>query len=219
MKYIIILISTLIISGCTHIPQIETPIQDNTFQAKKQLYVFWDSLTAGYRLPLEESYPMVIEKELQKKWQNIRVINGGESWDTSAGLKERINRISVDAKSWDIALIVIGGNDGLQGLPTNQLAQNLKEIVTLLKAKGLITIIGGMQIPTNLGESYRSDFENIYPSIAQSTQSYLIPFILTGVAGISEFNLPDGIHPNTTGQRIIAQTVIEFLNTNTLLQR
>ena len=68
-----------------------------------------------------------------------------------------------------------------------------------------------MQIPTNLGESYRTEFSSLYPTIAQETNSILIPFILSWVAGIPELNLADGIHPNTTGQAIIAQTVSQTL--------
>lgn len=78
-------------------------------------------------------------------------------------------------------------------------------------------VIGGMQIPTNLGEKYRSDFAAVYPSVARETQSQIIPFILSGVAGNPSLNLPDGIHPNETGQIIVADTVLDFLLQNNVL--
>jgi acyl-CoA thioesterase-1 len=68
-----------------------------------------------------------------------------------------------------------------------------------------------MQIPTNLGEDYRTAFAQVYPDVARETNSTLIPFILSGVAGIPELNLRDGIHPNTSGQAIIAKTVFDTL--------
>lgn len=175
----------------------------------KTIYVLGDSLTAGYQLPLEQSYPSVLEQLLQSLWYPIRVINGGESGDTSAGLKDRIDRITADAQSGDIALIVIGGNDGLQWLSTEALSDNITTIVLWLQSRGIQTIIGGMQIPTNLGESYRSSFAAVYPAVANATDSLLIPFILSWVAGLPELNLSDGIHPNATGQTIIAQTVTQ----------
>jgi acyl-CoA thioesterase-1 len=72
-----------------------------------------------------------------------------------------------------------------------------------------------MQIPTNLGDEYRTAFAEVYPRVAEETESVLIPFILSGVAGISELNLPDGIHPNTTGQAIIAQTGVDTILSQT----
>ena len=75
-----------------------------------------------------------------------------------------------------------------------------------------------MQIPTNLGESYRLAFSSLYPVLAQETDSLLIPFILTGVAGIPELNLSDGIHPNATGQTVVAQTVLDSLVASSLLK-
>lgn len=110
------------------------------------------------------------------------MINGGESGDTSAGLKARLDRVTAQAQSGDIALIVIGGNDGLQGLSTEKLKDNIRDIIQTLQQRNITTIIGGMQIPTNLGESYRSAFAELYPDLAQETDSLLIPFILSGVA-------------------------------------
>lgn len=68
-----------------------------------------------------------------------------------------------------------------------------------------------MQIPTNLGETYRTSFASVYPAVASETNSILIPFILSGVAGVPELNLRDGIHPNKTGQAIVAKTVFEVV--------
>lgn len=181
------------------------------------IYILGDSLTAGYQLPLEQSYPSILERLLQWWWYPIRVINGGESWDTSAWLKDRIDWITADAKTGDIALIVIGGNDGLQWLSTEELFNNIKSITNWLQLRGIQTIIGGMQIPTNLGVDYRASFAAVYPRIAQETNSHLIPFILSGVAGVPELNLPDRIHPNSTGQQIIAQTIIDFLTQQNIL--
>ncbi len=204
----------LVISWCTSPSweqQTDTPVV-NTTQEKtiqKRIFVLWDSLTAGFQLAYEDSYPAQLETKLRSAGYNISVINGGESWDTSEWLKSRIDRITADAQSGDIALIVIGGNDGLRGLPVADLENNISDIILALQARGITTIIGGMQIPTNLGESYRTAFAEIYPRIAEQTDSLLIPFILSGVAGIPELNLRDGIHPNATGQAIIADMVFE----------
>lgn len=218
-KYLIsLLIGIGMLSWCTLQQQEEKtlPVEDQWYYQK--IFVLWDSLSAGYKLAYEDSYPAQLEKKLQDLWYKIKVINGGESGDTSAGLKSRLDRVTAQAVSGDIALIVIGGNDGLQWLSTDLLKQNIRDIIQTLQSRNISTIIWWMQIPTNLGESYRSAFSSLYPVLAQETDSLLIPFILSGVAGIPELNLADRIHPNATGQNIVAQTVFDTLLNSSLLQ-
>ncbi len=213
----------LVLSWCSInkqvVPEINqaTGVVAPTYQ--RTLYVFGDSLSAGYRLPIEQSYPMVVEQMLRERGYTIRVINAGESWDTSAGLRERLDRVIADAVTGDLALVVIGWNDGLQWLSTVQLEDNLMSIIQTLQDRGLSVIVGGMQLPTNLWTSYRSDFAAVYPRVASGSNSELIPFILTGVGWVPELNLSDGIHPNASGQVIVAQTVVEFLMDNEILSQ
>lgn len=203
------------LAGCSTQTQ-DTPVLTPTEQrddsvSTQRLFVLGDSLTAGYQLAYEDSYPAQVETMLQDAGYDILVINGGESGDTSEWLQTRIDRITANAQPGDIALIVIGGNDGLRGLSIQEMEQNILDIITQLQEREIVTIIGWMQIPTNLGKAYRTAFAEVYPRVAEETESVLIPFILSGVAGIPELNLPDGIHPNTTGQTIIAQTVVETI--------
>ncbi|MEF2176058.1 MAG: arylesterase [Candidatus Absconditabacteria bacterium] len=217
MKKSLLIVSLLLvffIAGCKNSSNPSPTTKQQIQEPTQQFFVLGDSLTAGYRLAFEDSYPAQLEQKLQAAGYEIKVINSGESGDTSAGLKDRLNRVTAEAKTGDIALIVIGGNDGLQGLPIPDLQQNITNIVTTLQSLGLKVIIGGMQLPTNLGESYRNQFANVYPTIANQTNSILIPFILTGVAGVPELNLPDGIHPNPAGQSIIAQTIFDTFIAN-----
>jgi hypothetical protein len=121
--WLLLLFATLFFSGCAKKNQESKPIVStwNALSGYHTLFVLWDSLSAWYQLPLEKSYPMLVEKKLLALWYRIKVINGWESGDTSAGLKERIARITADAHTGDIALVVIGGNDGLQWLDTDAL--------------------------------------------------------------------------------------------------
>lgn len=213
----------LTLTGCTFTKQVKPEVSQTTGVVapsyQRTLYVFGDSLSAGYRLPIEQSYPMVVEQMLRERGYNIRVINAGESWDTSAGLRERLEWVIADAVTGDLALVVIGWNDGLQWLSTVQLEDNLTSIIQTLQDRGLSVIVGGMQLPTNLWTSYRSDFAAVYPRVASGTDSSLIPFILTGVGWVPELNLSDGIHPNASGQVIVAQTVVDFLMNNEILAK
>lgn len=217
MKYIFVFVLLLLV-GCGQElqPQVQLslPHQDSVAQT---LYVLGDSLSAWYQLPLEQSYPMILQAKLKNLGYHIRVVNAGKSGDTSAGLKERLDRVIADAESGDIALVVIGANDGLQGLAVEQLEQNILDITKVLQSRYIKTIIGGLQIPTNLGLDYRTAFADVYPRVAQETESVLLPFLLSGVAGIPNLNLPDGIHPNASGHMIIADWVLSMLISNVKL--
>jgi len=213
-KISIVLFVWFFVSWCTSSPkeQTDTPVRVVEQKAIQQrIFILWDSLSAWYQLAYEDSYPAQLEQLLQDQWYAIKVINGGESGDTSEWLVSRVDRITADAQSGDIALIVIGWNDGLQWLSTEALKNNITEIISSLQSRGMKIILWWMQIPTNLGESYRSSFAAVYPTVANNTNSTLIPFILSWVAGIPELNLRDGIHPNTTGQAIVAKTVFNVV--------
>jgi len=192
-------------------PDVTEPELSQTIVVIPTIYMLGDSLTAGYQLPLDESYPMVVEDLLTQQWYQLKVINAGESWDTSSGLLQRLARVSADAVSWDIAIVAIGANDGLRWWSTDVLYDNILAIITDLQSRGITTIVAGMQIPTNLWNTYRSDFTDVYPRVAQATDSPLLPFLLEWVGGVRSLNLPDGIHPNTEWQKIVANTVAEFL--------
>ncbi len=207
--FILALLPWLSACDVTKKSQEHTPLSELEQPVEQSIFVLWDSLSAWYQVPYEQAYPAQLEQKLKTLWYHIRVVNGWESGDTSSWLKTRIAWITADAQSGDIALIVIGWNDGLQWLSTDELAKNIKEVVQILQTRWLITIIWWMQIPTNLGETYRSSFAALYPAVASETNSVLIPFILSWVAGIPELNLRDGIHPNTTGQAIVAKTVLD----------
>lgn len=213
---------TILLAGCTHKQpqQVEPELSQAVAiipRYDQTIYVLWDSISAGYQLPIEQSYPKVLERMLMDAWYRIRVINAGESGDTSDGLIDRLDWIMSDSMSGDLAIVVIGGNDGLRWLSTVALQDNLTQIIATIQARGVRTIVWGMQIPTNLWPEYTTAFAQVYPDVADATNSELIPFVLTGVGGIPELNLPDGIHPNTTWQIMVAQTVYDFLVDNELI--
>ena len=65
----------------------------------------------------------------------------------------------------------------------------------------------GIEAPPNLGDTYTTAFRAVFPALSEKNRVLLIPFLLEGVGGVPELNLPDRIHPNAAGHRIIAETV------------
>jgi acyl-CoA thioesterase I len=170
-----------------------------------------DSLTEGYQLSKEEAYPALIEKQLSKTHKGIKVINGGVSGATSASGLKRMDWY-LKAKP-EIMVLCLGGNDGLRGTKPDVTEKNLSAVIEKAQARDITVILAGMKMPTNMGEPYRTQFENIYPKLAKKYNIKLIPFILEGVGGVPSLNLPDGIHPNPKGHEVMAKTVLKVLET------
>ena len=181
-----------------------------TFSASAQTILFLgDSLTEGYQLAKEEAYPALVEKELKKTKPSVKVINGGVSGATSASGPKRLAWY-LKAKP-DIIVLALGANDGLRGTKINETEKNLSLVIEKSQTAGIKVILAGMKMPTNYGEPYRSEFESLFPKLAKKYSIKLIPFMLEGVATKSDLNLPDGIHPNAKGHKIMAKTMLKHL--------
>lgn len=168
-----------------------------------------DSLTEGYQLSKEEAYPALIEKELKKTRKDIKVINGGVSGATTASGMKRLDWY-LKAKP-DIMVLALGANDGLRGMKLSETEKNLAAVIEKAQARNIEVILAGMKMPTNMGEPYRSNFENVFTKLSKKYSVKLIPFLLEGVGGVPKYNLPDGIHPNPQGHEIMAKTVLKVL--------
>ena len=151
-----------------------------------------DSLTAGLGLDVPESFPALIQKRLDAGGYDYEVVNAGVSGDTSAGGARRLDWAMSEGDP-KILIIALGGNDGLRGLPPQQLEQNLSTIIERGKQRGLRIILAGMEAPPNFGADYTGRFRAVYTTFAERHGVPLIPFLLEGVAGNAALNQPDGI--------------------------
>ena len=165
-----------------------------------------DSLTAGYGLPQDQSFPAQVQAALAARGQTVRVINAGVSGDTaSAGLQRLDWAIPDDA---DAVIVELGANDALQGLPPDGTKTALAEIIEKIQAKGLPVLLAGMEAPRNMGKAYVESFGAIYPDLAKQYGVILHPFFLEGAALNDELMLSDGIHPNGKGVAVIVETMM-----------
>jgi acyl-CoA thioesterase I len=185
------------------------------FQASsspKVILFFGDSLTAGYGLSPEEAFPALVEKEFNKHGKSAKVVNAGLSGETSAGGLSRIDWIL--RQPIDVFVLELGANDGLRGLPLDQTQKNLQAIIDKVRVKfpKVKIVIAGMMVPPNMGRDYTERFEKIFPELAKKNNVVLIPFLLEDVAGKDHLNLPDGIHPNPAGHKIVADNVYKVLD-------
>jgi acyl-CoA thioesterase I len=170
-----------------------------------------DSITAGYGLELAQAYPALLQEKVDAKGWRFKVVNAGQSGDTSAGGLNRMDWLLRNRV--DVLVLELGANDGLRGLPVETTRKNLQAIIDRTKAKypQAKIVIAGMKVPPNMGRDYGEKVEAIYPALAKKNNAPLIPFILEGVGGVRELNLPDGIHPTAKGHQIVAANVWKVL--------
>ena len=161
-----------------------------------------DSITAGLGLPQEEAYPALLQKRLKQHGYPLEVVNAGVSGDTSAdGLRRVDLALEGDVQ---VLILALGGNDGLRGLPPEQMKQNLQRIITRARQRGISVLLAGMEAPTNYGERYTSEFRKVFRDLATGNHVSFVPFLLQGVAGVADLNQADGIHPTARGAERVA---------------
>ena len=165
-----------------------------------------DSLTAGYRLPLEEAFPAQLQAALKRKYGDIEVLNGGLSGDTTAGGLSRLEWALADKP--DAVIIELGANDALRGLPTETTHANLDAILERLVQDDTPVLLTGMLAPPNMGPNYANAFNAIFPNLAEKYQTVFYPFFLDGVAANPDLNMADGMHPTAEGVAIIVDNIL-----------
>jgi acyl-CoA thioesterase-1 len=166
-----------------------------------------DSITAGYGLELSQAYPALIQQRINEEGWNFKVINAGQSGDTSAGGLARMDWLLKNKV--DVLVLELGGNDGLRGLPVEVIRKNLQAIIDRARERypQIRIVVAGMKIPPNMGGQYSREFDAMFAALAKKNKAALIPFILEGVGGVRQMNLPDGIHPTASGHEIVAENV------------
>jgi acyl-CoA thioesterase-1 len=171
--------------------------------------VLGDSLTAGLGLAPDQAYPVLLQQRVDAAELGYEVVNAGVSGDTSAGALRRLDwSLEGDVR---VLIVALGGNDGLRGLPVEQLRRNLSDIIKRAQTQRIVVILAGMEAPPNFGRAYTDQFREVYPSLAKEYGIARIPFLLQGVAGIEPLNQPDGLHPTAAGARIVADNVWDVL--------
>src|SRR4051812_44394663 len=205
-----LLFVVLLMSACSNNKkQSDISVQDSMKEKKtsvrgslKNIVFFGNSLTAGYGVEESEAFPALIQEKVDSLKLPYKVINAGVSGETSAGGNGRISWIL--KQPLDVFVLELGANDGLRGVPVKETKKNLQSIIDKVKAKypQAKLVLTGMMVPPNMGQDYANEFRDVFPELAKKNNMAFVPFLLEGVGGIRELNLPDGLHPTAEGQKI-----------------
>ena len=177
----------------------------------RTILMLGDSLTDGYGLSRSQAYPAVIAQKLRAGGYKFDVINVGVSGDTTAGGLRRIPKYLT--RKIDILVLALGINDAFRGVPVEQIRANLQAIIDRTRARNpnVAIVLAGMQLPLYGADSYVRTFGEMFKELAEKNHAALIPYLLAGVGGDPSLNLPDRVHPNAAGQRILAENVWQVL--------
>ena len=178
--------------------------------SRPKIVAFGDSLTAGFGLTERESYPYLLQEQLNADGHNYEVINAGVSGDTSMGGLERIDWV-LEQDGVEILILELGANDLLRGAPVSKMKSNLDQIIRKAKAKNVKVLLCGMIAPPTMGAEYQREYSYTFPQLANEHKIPYLPFLLEGVAMKKELNQADGIHPNAEGTKLMTQNIYKEL--------
>jgi len=214
---IIIFIAAAFMSACGGASAVDGP-EDGRAAAKPpvirddrpKIVAFGDSLTAGFGLSEQESYPYILQKRLEADGFDYEVVNAGVSGDTTLGGLERIDWV-LEEKNVEILILELGANDLMRNVPVEKMKSNLDKILTKASEKNVKVLFCGMLAPASVGPEYQREFVNAFADLADKHEVTFLPFLLENVALEKDLNQADGIHPNARGTVIMTENIYKEL--------
>lgn len=180
-------------------------------QANSQtLLILGDSLSAGYNMPIEQSWPSLLPLQLEKLGKITEVVNGSISGDTTGNGLDRLPTL-LEQHQPNYVLIELGANDGLRGFPPQKINANLEMMFTQIKMANAHPLLMQIQVPPNYGKRYSQAFGSLYPKLSEKHDIPLLPFFLEEVIVKPEWIMKDGLHPKLEAQPWIAEFMAKEL--------
>lgn len=176
----------------------------------KTILALGDSLTEGFGIPAEASFPSVLQSLLRQRGHNVSVINQGLSGDTAWGGLKRLERYLANKPRPDAVIVELGANDALQFLDPWDVEATMDTLMLRLTELEIPVLLAGMRVLMPVENDYRNAFEGIYTKLVERYEPVYYPFFLEGVFGVPELNLEDGIHPNREGTAQVAANVLPY---------
>ena len=173
------------------------------------LVCYGDSITAGYGLQTDQSFPDALQRDLDARGYRYRVSNQGTSGATTKDAVADLRSILLPHP--EVVIVEFGGNDGLRGLPPDQTRRNLDQVLTTLENAHIKILLAGITLPPNYGADYIQQFEQIFRSLAEKHHVAFVPMIYKDLVHVPGTIQADGIHPTAKGSEIIARTLLPAL--------
>jgi len=172
----------------------------------KAVLVLGDSLSAAHNIATEQGWVHLLEVRLGKMVPPWAVVNASISGETSLSGRNRLPALLATYRP-GVVVIELGANDGLRGLPLNQLRDNLTAMISAAQATHAKVLLLGIELPVNYGPQYRDGLRAVYADLAKQKHVALLPFLLDGVALDPALMQADGLHPTAAGEPKVLENV------------
>lgn len=180
--------------------------------AERPVLVLGDSLSAAYRIEAESGWVTLLAQRLKIASPSHDVINASISGETTAGGLERLPALLAQHKP-ALVVVELGANDGLRGLPLEQIRANLARILSACRDAGTKVVLLGIELPVNYGPQYRTGLREMYRDAARDFNVPLVPFLLEGIADDPKLMQDDGLHPLAAAEPRVLDNVWPALQT------
>jgi len=177
-----------------------------TSQAAPVILIVGDSLSAGFGISQEQSWPALLGKRLAKEGFPHTVVNLSISGETTSGGHARLAP-ALKQYQPEIVIIALGANDGLRGLALEQMRGNLAAMIRQSQQAHAQVLLLGMRLPPNYGADYAQKFQEVYRKLARQYKVGLLPFMLEGFADQRSAFQNDGLHPTAAAQTKLLDNV------------
>jgi len=159
------------------------------------ILIVGDSLSAAHNIATGQSWPVLLQQQLDKSATGQTIINASISGETSAGGLERLPAL-LNKYHPSILILELGGNDGLRGYKFSQMKKNLGAMIEQALRRKIRVLLIGVRMPPNLGPVYNRRFQAIFSQLSKQYPIHYLPRFLNGIAASkAEYMQPDGIHP------------------------
>lgn len=193
-----------LLNGLKIILLLSALLSTTVLAAPANILILGDSLSAGYGIEVNDSWPSLLQQKLDHR--NFNIVNASISGETTQGGRLRLIKLLMQHKP-AIVIVELGANDGLRGDSTAEMENNLSDILLQIKQIRAKTLLIGMKLPPNYGKPYITQFQNVFPRLAAKHHVSLLPFLLEGV---TQFQA-DNLHPDASAQPRIMSNVLQAL--------
>lgn len=173
---------------------------------ERTLLILGDSLSTAYNIDAGSGWVSLLERRLATQGYSYRIVNASISGDTSRGAATRLGAVLAETRP-DLAIVELGGNDGLRGVALEELRRNLELIIRRLTDAGSSVLLVSVKLPPNYGATYTAGFEKIYTDLGAQFGVQVGGFLLEGIALRPELMQEDGIHPTAEAQALILENI------------
>lgn len=187
-------------SGMSEVHAASAPAPSRT------VLVLGDSLSAAHNISADAGWVHLLGERLEKMAPPWRVVNASISGETSLSGRNHLPRL-LASRHPGVVIIELGANDGLRGLPLDQLRANLAAMIDASRKVDAKVLLLGIEMPVNYGPIYRDGLRAVYADLAKQKKVALLPFLLDGVALDPSLMQDDGLHPLAAGEPRVLDNV------------